>query len=137
MLETPRKSGFNGPVRETGQAVGCLSYQHLQRPRDLDDEAWIYTLGRVGSLRYRALKKSRWVEDCLKYGRTMVPVAGHSLKTLFLPSATFFFGKLSKEVCRSKKLLQEVAHSDRMALLSASHAAVKSPYIGCAVKYYQ
>ena len=61
-------------MRETGQAVGCLSYQHLQRPRDLDDEAWIYTLGRVGSLRYRALKKSSWVEDCLNN------TAGPSLK---------------------------------------------------------
>ena len=44
-------------MRETGQAVGCLSYQHLQKPRALDDEAWIDTLGRVGSLRYQALNQ--------------------------------------------------------------------------------
>ena len=38
---------------------GGLSYQHHQRPRALDDEAWVNHLVRAGSLRYRALKKSR------------------------------------------------------------------------------
>ena len=53
-------------MRETGRALGGLSYQLLQKPRALDDEAWIDYLGRVGSLRYRALKKPKDVEDCLK-----------------------------------------------------------------------
>ena len=47
------------------EKVECLSYQHLQKAGLLDDEAWIDTLGRVGSLRYRALKKSRWVKEYL------------------------------------------------------------------------
>ena len=46
-------------MRETGPDLGGLSYQHLQRPRVFDDEAWVDHLVRVGSLRYRALKKPR------------------------------------------------------------------------------
>ena len=52
-------------MRETGQDLGGLSYPHLQHARLLDDEAWIDHLVRVGSLRYRALKNAKDVEDCL------------------------------------------------------------------------
>ena len=53
-------------MRETGPNLGGLSYQHIQRPRVFGDEAWIDHLVRGGSLRHRALKKSRRVEECLK-----------------------------------------------------------------------
>ena len=52
-------------MREFGLNLGGPSYQHIQSARFLDDEAWIDHLVCVGSLRYSALKKPRWVEECL------------------------------------------------------------------------
>ena len=53
-------------MRKIGPDLGGLAYQHLHKAWALDDEAWIgyLNLVRVGSLRYRALKKSSCVEEC-------------------------------------------------------------------------